>query len=169
MKSRGKEFEKNFENTTKRHIEEGFEVTIDRLYDVIGKKTIEQPSDYICYRFPNQIYVECKSTHDTSFSYFDQPQYERLLEKSKIKGVKAGMLIWFVVQKRVFWTDIEWLQAFYKTYGIKSITANKLDYYSKNKIQGVFEVDQTTSRINPEMNLKSLYNYIVGNNLTEEK
>lgn len=160
MISRGKEFEKNFEKSVKCLIKEGFNVTIDRLYDVIGKKTIEQPADYICYNYPNQIYVECKSTHDNLFSYYTQPQYERLIEKSKIEGVKAGMLIWFVSQKRVFWADIDWLQAYYMTSGVKSVSPTKLESFVKLGVKGIFEVEQHTTRINPEMRLESLFNYI---------
>jgi len=163
--SRGKEFEKNFENSTKSLISSGANITIDRLYDVVGKKTIKQPSDYICYFYPNQIYVECKSTHDDSFSYFTQPQYERLAEKSNIRGIKAGMLVWFVTNKRVFWVDIDWMTAYYDSRGVKSFTVARLEQCVKNNISGVYEVEQQTKRINPEMNLKGLYNYIVNSNI----
>lgn len=164
MKSRGKEFEKNFKDTVLTHVKDGFDVDIQRLYDVIGKKTIDQPADFVCYKYPNEIYVECKSTHDSSFSYFTQPQYERLIKKAKHKGVKAGMLLWFVVQKKVFWLDIQWLQAFYESLHIKSVNVNKLLEYIKLNVYGVFEVEQKTIRINPEMNLKSLFEYITQEN-----
>lgn len=155
-KDRGKEFEKLFENATL-VIDD---VDIQRLYDVIGKKTIEQPADYVCYKYPNEIYVECKSTHSTSFDYYNQPQYSRLINKSSQKGVKAGMLVWYVNSKEVFWLDIEFLQAFYSTNHIKSLTVNRLNSYITNHIDGVFKIDQTTKRVNPEMHLESMFNYI---------
>lgn len=163
-KNRGKEFEDNFKKTVEESQKNGFQVDIQRLYDVIGKKTIEQPADFTCYYKPNEIYVECKSTNDSSFSYYTQPQYERLIKKSLIDGVKAGMLVWFVKYKRVFWVDIDWMQGFYNSRGIKSFTVGRLEECVKNNIQGVFEVDQTTKRINPEMRIESMFEFIRGEN-----
>ena len=161
-KSRGKEFEKNFSDTVKELQAQGFQVDIQRLYDVVGKKTINQPSDFICYYYPNEIYVECKSTNDSSFSYYYQPQYPRLIEKSKIRGIKAGMLIWFVKYKRVFWVDIDWMQGLFNSSGVKSFTVNRLSDAIKYKMHGVFEVEQTSVRINPKMHLESMFEFIVG-------
>lgn len=160
-KDRGKEFEKLFENATKGLAADGFQVDIQRLYDIIGKKTISQPADYMCYYYPNEIYVECKSTHEGSFSYLVQPQYPRLKEKARIRGVVAGMMIWYVRLKRVFWVDILFLEAFYAATGIKSISVNRLEEHIKKGTRGVFEIEQVTKRVNPEMNLRSFYNWII--------
>lgn len=161
--SKGKEFEGFFRKATEKIQSEGFQVDIHRLYDVVGKKTIEQPSDFICYRYPNEIYVECKSTHDTSFSYFTQPQYERLIKKSKISGVKAGMLVWFVKKKRIFWMDIDWMQAHYKTRGVKSVSISVLERFLAEGIYGVYEVKHITPRINPtEIFVEGMFKHIVG-------
>ena len=160
--NRGKEFENMYYKATVALQNEGYPVDVSRLYDVVNKKTIEQPADYIAFREPNEIYVECKSTNDTSFDYYDQPQYTRLIKKSLIKGVRAGMLVWFVKLKRVFWVDARFLQGFYASYKLKSFTVGRLVQMIESKVDGVFEVEQETKRVNPEMRLRSLYNYISG-------
>ena len=159
---RGKEFEGMFKEATMKLQAEGYPVDITRLYDVIGKKTLSQPADFICYRYPNEIYVECKSTNDTSFAYFSQPQYPRLIERARMQGVVAGMLVWFVKAKRVFWVDINWMVGYFASNGIKSYTVGRLERAISDGIKGVFEVDQKTVRVNPDMHLESLYNYIAG-------
>ena len=160
-KDRGKEFEKLFENATKDIMVEN-NIDIQRLYDVIGKKTISQPSDYICYYYPHEIYVECKTTHESSFSFYQQPQYPRLIEKSKIYGTVCGMLVWYVRLKRVFWFDIDFLQAYYQAVGLKSISVTRVEQYLKKNTMGVYEINQVTKRVNPEMHLKEFYEFIRG-------
>lgn len=163
MKDRGKIFEKLFKDEVEREIrEENLEATIDRLYDVIGKKTIDQPSDFICYKHPNQIYVECKSRNSNSFSYYTAPQYERLINKSKILGVKCGMLVWFVQQKMIFWLDIDWLQFYFSRTGIKSVNAYKLDKFVKEHNYGVHKINCDFLRVNPVLrNLGDMFEFIV--------
>ena len=74
------------------------------------------------------------------------------------------MLVWFVRLKRVFWVDINFLQGFYASYKIKSFTVGRLTHMIESGVEGVFEVEQVTKRVNPEMHLESLYNYITGEN-----
>ena len=57
-KQRGKEFEDMFKKATLALKEKGYDVDIIRLYDIIGKKTLSQPADFITYRYPFEIYVE---------------------------------------------------------------------------------------------------------------
>lgn len=162
MKDRGKQFESFFKKEVDRAIkEDNLDVTIDRLYDVIGKKTIDQPADFICYKSPNQIYVECKSRNKHTFSYYTAPQYERLIKKANVTGVRCGMLVWFVQEKMIFWVDIDWLQMYYQRTGVKSINAYKLDEYVKDHITGVYKLDCDFPRINPVFNnIGELFEFI---------
>lgn len=141
-------------------ISDEYEIDIQRLYDTVNMKFIVQPADFICYRYPNQIYVECKSTVSHSFAIYNQKQYERLLEKSKKKGVVAGMLIWFIEDKRVFWVDVVWAKIFKETTGAKSVSVTKLSDRANKEISGVFEIDQKTTRVNPKMDLRSFFDKI---------
>lgn len=160
--SKGKEWEAFFKNFVVEHNKiSDNKVDIVRLYDVIGKKTIEQPADFICYRYPHEVYVECKSTHEGSFSYYTQPQYIRLLAKSRIHGVRAGMILWFVKHQEIFWLDVNWLEAFYAKNGVKSVSAKGLNEYVKTGARGVYKVNAEFARVNPKtINVGELFDYI---------
>lgn len=109
--NRGKQFE------TK--IKEAFErvdgVSVDRLHDqttgYLGSSNI---CDFIVYRKPYEYYIECKSVHGNTLSIHSIPkpdkhgvlhgfygnitdtQWKGLLDKSKIEGVTAGIICWWV-------------------------------------------------------------------------
>lgn len=93
--SRGKQFEGVIKNA----FEKVPGVSIDRLHDqtngFVGSSNI---CDFIVYREPNEIYIECKSCHGNTFplSNITDNQYKGLLEKSNVQGVIAGVIIWWV-------------------------------------------------------------------------
>lgn len=126
--NRGKDFEGQVHN--------GFSqipgVSIDRLPDpMAGYAGVKNICDFIVYKFPLQYYVECKSCYGNTFSiHSNDPkkkygnitnnQWEGLLEKSKIPGVKAGVLLWFIDHDVTVWLDIRLLQK-HKDEGHKSV------------------------------------------------
>lgn len=93
--NRGKQFEAV--------IKEAFErvpgVSIDRLHDqttgYVGSSNI---CDFIVYKEPYEYYIECKSVHGNRLplSNITDIQWNGLLEKSKIEGVTAGIICWWV-------------------------------------------------------------------------
>lgn len=91
--NRGKQFEKV--------IQQGFEkvpgVSIDRLPDqqsgYVGSRNI---CDFIVYKYPYQYYIECKTTHGNTFPLNRLTQFSELVKKHYIKGVCAGVIIWWV-------------------------------------------------------------------------
>lgn len=93
--NRGKQFEQK--------IREAFlkipNVSIDRIPDqTMGYKGACNISDFIVYKEPYEYYVECKSVHGASlpFSNISQNQWQGMLEKSKIEGVFAGVICWWI-------------------------------------------------------------------------
>ena len=119
MKNRGKSFEQV--------IREAFlkvpDVSIDRIPDQTmryrGAKNI---CDFIVYKKPYEYYIECKSVHGASlpFTNISETQWEGLLEKSKIQGVFAGVMCWWVDKNVTKFLPIQMLQNFYEL-GMKSI------------------------------------------------
>ena len=95
MANRGKQFEE----VIKKCFEKVPNVSIDRLHDqtngYLGSSNI---CDFIVYRKPNIFYIECKSIHGNTFplSNITDKQWKGLLEKSKIDGVIAGVICWWV-------------------------------------------------------------------------
>ena len=129
--NRGKDFEGQ--------VQAGFEmipgVSIDRLPDpMAGYAGVRNICDFIVFKSPTQYYVECKSCYGNTMSIYSnnpkQPygnitknQWEGLLEKSKIPGVKAGVLVWFIDHDITYWIDIRILQK-HRDEGHKSISFN---------------------------------------------
>ena len=119
MTNRGKDFEKI--------IKEAFEkvkgVSIDRLHDQMnGYACSYNICDFIVYKEPYQYYIECKSVHGNllPFSNITPNQWRCMLEKSKIQGVRAGVICWWCDKDITMYIPIQVLQH-YKDMGAKSI------------------------------------------------
>jgi hypothetical protein len=126
--NRGKDFEGQ--------VHDGFlqipGVSIDRLPDpMAGYAGVKNICDFIVYKKPLQYYIECKSCYGNTMSiHSNDPkkkygnitnnQWEGLLDKSKIPGVKAGILVWFIDHDVTVWIDIRRLQK-HRDAGNKSI------------------------------------------------
>ena len=119
--NRGKEFEKRIYDAFMRVPN----VSIDRLHDqttgYLGSKNI---CDFIVYREPYEYYIECKSIHGVRFPFSNitDTQWEGLLEKSKIKGVFAGIIVWWVDDDTTAYLPIEMLEYLKKELGYKSVS-----------------------------------------------
>ena len=114
---------KEFENIVKQAFLKIDGVSIDRLHDQMsGYVGSKNPCDFIVYKKPYEIYVECKSVRGTNlpFKNVTDNQWNGLLEKSKIKGVKAGVLVWFIDYDVTMFIPIQFLQHM-KENGFKSI------------------------------------------------
>lgn len=98
-------------------------VSIDRLHDqTTGYKGSSNICDFIVYREPNEYYIECKTTHGVRlpFDNITDKQWNGMLEKSKIDGVFAGVIVWYVTLDRAFFATIQYLQKL-KDEGKKSL------------------------------------------------
>lgn len=146
--NRGKDFEKV--------VREAFEivpnVSIDRLHDqmtgYVGSSNI---CDFIVYKKPVEIYIECKSVYGNTlpFSNITDKQWQGLLEKSKIDGVVAGIMCWWIKFDTTLFLPIQTLDIWRNQVGLKSI---KYDVWEKDfdiiKINGkkkrvFFDYDMT--------------------------
>lgn len=84
-------------------------VSIDRLRDAPKKlKGVDNPSDFIVYKKPHEIYIECKSHKGNTlpFSCIREEQIKGLSEKAKIDGVKAGIIVWYIDHDLTYWIPI---------------------------------------------------------------
>ena len=90
---------KQFEQVIKEAFEKVSRVSVDRLHDqTTGYKGSSNICDFIVYKYPYQFYIECKTVHGNTlpFSNITNTQWNGLLEKSKINGVMAGVICWWV-------------------------------------------------------------------------
>lgn len=87
----GKQFEQKFKNDFIKTVPN---CSIDRLYDTMsGFKAISNISDFIGYSYPNIFYLECKSHKGASIPFSNLTQYEKLLDKCGIHGVRCGIVL----------------------------------------------------------------------------
>ena len=102
--NKGKAFEQKFRLDFQESFPEG---TIDRIYDVSsGNKTISNICDFLGYNYPNIFYLECKSHLGNTFPLANLTQYDKLKEKVGIKGVRVGVIIWFIDHDTVVYVPI---------------------------------------------------------------
>lgn len=85
--------------------------SLDRLVDIMsGYKYISNICDFIGYVFPNIFYLELKSIKGNTFPLTNLTQYDKLLQKAGIKGVRTGVVIWFRDHDRVLYVPIKTVQ-----------------------------------------------------------
>ena len=105
---------KDFENVVREAFEKVPNVSIDRLHDqTTGWKGSTNICDFIVYREPYEYYFECKSVHGNTlpFSNITDKQWNGLLEKSKIEGVFAGVICWWIQKDTTLFIPIQILEA----------------------------------------------------------
>ena len=138
--NRGKQFESKFKEDWVRTVPES---SIDRIYDVVsGKKTISNISDFVGYKYPNIFYLECKSTAENTFNFAKLTQYDKLVKKVGIKGVRAGVIIWFIKHDRVIYVPIKTITKM-KEDGLKSVNIREIDATEYR----FFNIPSTTLRV----------------------
>ena len=121
---------KRFEDIVKKSFEKVVGVSIDRLRDAPKKlKGVDNPSDFIVYKKPHEIYVECKSHKGNTlpFSCIREEQITGMVAKSKIEGVKCGVIIWYIDHDLTVWVPIDEVVNMIEC-GYKSINVKDLNY-----------------------------------------
>lgn len=99
----GKAFEQRF----KRDFSKLPNSTIDRIYDTTnGFRGIKNICDFIGYVYPNIYYFECKSIKGNTFPLTNLKQYDKLILKKDIKGVKVGVILWFREHDQILFVPI---------------------------------------------------------------
>ena len=125
MINRGKQFQQKF----KQDFSKIPNSSIDRLYDpTSGYVSISNICDFICYVYPNIIYAECKSHKGNTFSLKNLTQYQKLISKIGIKGVRVGMILWFIDHDKVVYVPIKTIQQMIQQ-GKKSVNIKDIPNY----------------------------------------
>ena len=128
---------KEFEAVVKQAFEKMENVSIDRFKDTIARqKDNKNPSDFVVYKKPYEYYVECKTTTQNTLNFNNIRQWDDLVEKSKIKGVIAGVLVWFRNQDKTIFVPIQSL-VIAKENGCKSIHYMAIENGQKLGFTGV--------------------------------
>lgn len=122
----GKKFEQKF----KEDFQKIPNSTIDRIYDTTnGYSHITNVSDFICYKYPNILYAEVKTTMGNTFPLSRLTQYDKLITKKDVFGAIAGVVIWYYEKEKVIFCSIQNVEQL-KLKGNKSIHIEKdKDYF----------------------------------------
>lgn len=123
--NRGKQFEEKF----KADFMKLDGVSLDRLYDsTSGFRGIKNISDFICYKFPNEFYIECKSCNENTWNFSNYTQYEKQLVKVGIPGVRVGVVLWMIKHDVVVYIPTKTIQSMKannkKSFNIKDLENN---------------------------------------------
>lgn len=119
----GKAFEEHFKKDWKKSFPNG---DIIRLYDVtMGYSSINNVSDFIGYDYPNMFYLECKAHKSASIPFTKISQYDKLLMKAGIKGVRAGIILYLYEKFKVLYIPVRTIEQMKfdgkKSVGLKAI------------------------------------------------
>lgn len=122
--NKGKAFELKFKMDFEKSFPEG---TIDRIYDTTnGYKTISNICDFLGYNYPNIFYLECKSHLGNTFPLANLTQYDKLVVKVGIKGVRVGVILWFIDHDTICYVPVSSIIKM-KEDGKKSVNIKMLD------------------------------------------
>lgn len=127
-KNRGKQFEE----VVRECFERVADTSIIRIHDqTTHYKGSTNPCDFIVYHKPYLYALECKSVHGNTMSIYSRDpkkqygmitnfQWKALLEMSRVRGVTAGILVWFIDKDETLFLDINLLKR-WRDAGHKSI------------------------------------------------
>lgn len=130
---------KQFEDIIQQCFEKVSNTSVVRLHDqTTGYLGSSNHCDFIVYKEPLEYHIECKSVHGNTLSIHSIPkpdkhgvlhgfygnitdtQWEGLLEKSKIPGIVAGIICWWVDKDITLFIPIQLLE-YLREKGDKSI------------------------------------------------
>ena len=99
---------KQFENLVKAQFSLIPNAVIERLYDTTnGFKGITQPADFLAYVYPNFFYLEVKVIQTgNTFDLSRLTQYDKLVEKAGVRGVRAGVILWWVDKHKIAYVPV---------------------------------------------------------------
>lgn len=114
---------KDFEAVIRKSIEKVENTFIVRLPDPTnGYLGVRNISDFLVYNYPLLYILECKSVHGNilPFSNITDNQWKGMLDASKISGVVAGVICWWIDHDVTKFIPIQLLKSL-KDNGSKSI------------------------------------------------
>ena len=119
---------KQFEQQVKKNFLDIQNTSVYRLQDSMGGFAgVTNICDFIIYHYPHQFFLECKCHYGNTlpFNCITDNQMQGMYEMSKIEGVKAGVLVWYIDHDATYFLPIQFLVAIKQT-GAKSINIKDL-------------------------------------------
>lgn len=119
----GKQFENRFKLDWEKSFPDSF---ILRLPDQMsGYKGSNNICDFICFNKGILYIIECKAHSGASIPFTKITQYDKLIEKSSIPGVRAGVILYLYDKFKVFYIPASTIKKMKedgkKSVGIKAV------------------------------------------------
>ena len=122
----GKKFEQQFKKNWLQTVDDTIVV---RLYDPMsGYSSISNISDFVCYKYPNIFFIECKTHSGASLPFSAVSQYEKMFTASLATGVKCGIVLWLYEKDKVLYIPISAVKSL-KDNGESSVGIRHLGSY----------------------------------------
>lgn len=119
---------KDFEDCIREACEAVPDTSVTRLIDPqAGYAGVRNICDFIVYKYPTQFFLECKSIKGNTLNFksdITKNQWDGLLEKSKVRGVVAGVVVWFIDHDQTIFVPIQNLEEM-RQLGEKSFNVTK--------------------------------------------
>ena len=140
---------KQFEQLIQKQFEKIEDTLVLRLYDVTtGYKNQNNICDFIVFKYPNIILLECKTTNQSTLNFKSQirpNQLSSLLRNKNKKGVIPGILCWFIKNDKTIFIPIDYIQELmdnnHKSFNINNYNKSKVIELIGNKKRVFFEYD----------------------------
>ena len=146
---------KQFEEIIRKHLSKYEDVLCQRLYDNMGGySSITYPADFIVFKSPKFIYLECKAVHKASIPLRNLTQINSMCTIIQNKpNVYGKFIIWFVDKKCTFLIDYQYVKSALDG-GLKSLNYQSLRDNVGKYIQ---EIPATYPRVNGVYDLSILF------------
>lgn len=148
---------KKFEEVVRQCFEKVRDTTVVRLPDpVMGYLGYRNICDFIIYHYPKQYFVECKSCHGASLPLdnITKNQREGLTDVKGIKGVRAGILLWYVDHDYTVWIPIDTIN------GLRQQGSKSLNWKHAKLIHACKEVRGRKKRVFFDYNMEEFFNEV---------
>ena len=117
---------KVFEQKVKQDLLKLPDICVERLPDQMsGFKGSKNVCDFEAYWYPHLYYLECKTTHENTFALSALTQYDELLKRKGKKGVRSGVVLWFIKHDKVCYVPVATFEKL-KNDGKKSVNIKML-------------------------------------------
>lgn len=144
---------KKFESVIEQCFNKVADTSVVRLHDqTTGFKGSTNPCDFLIYNRPYMYAIECKTVHKSSLPIYSRNpkkkygnisnyQWESLLQMSTVKGVRAGIICWWIDKDVTLFLPIQILKMC-RDNGWKSI-----NYKKALSMQDVIEIKGRKKRV----------------------
>ena len=129
---------KQFEDIIKNCFEKVPGTVVVRVHDqTTGFYGSKNPCDFLIYKKPLFMTIECKSVHGNTlpFANITDYQWEQLFKMGSVPGVTSGTICWWIDHDVTLFIPIQKLQE-YKEAGFKSVRFDIFDNVGVYQILG---------------------------------